>query len=1014
MMKKKILSKLKQAHDGAAVLMVLLVTVFVVMMGSSVIFSSHNGYLVQLVDRAGMDTFYSAEDYLVQAKAVVQDMASDALQTSYTRVMSEYGLMYGMMPDTYATHDELEAAAEEKFHQYFLDELNKIYVASDSSTSGYGVVSYNEMVSDVVASGGSASSVMSMTTSSATGDTHGSTSFVDGTNEKLFYFYDLPTTSNNVPSLSTNSFTTQLTTKQLNGGEASTSDEGVKTGSGIFDASLLGALAGMAGVDGLDMAVADGTTGGKNTGYFELLDAVGGRRLVMKDVMISYVDDSGFQSYITTDFIIEMPDFVHNGDITTGTGLGVYREGTALDNAASIGKLWVKVSSPTTGGLLVAGDMYGGTFYTYQEGSNDISKIIFSHGGGRLITHTEEITKLDNPSVTDDYNDQNANFITGTTKADLIGFEIYDGTTFFSRYDSEIWTSNVSLYSNGNMYLQGYGDFHTGVYSYSQYFGGVNVLGDIIVEAGDDSKNGSGESNVTMTGDIFGFGNGSTAAESSAILISTDNVNLNMEYEPLPSLDAWGNIEYDSAGNQINMFEGDAEASLRSITMAGLSYLDPAGAVEGIVNSEYAMGQSMAVVSDQLAYLIPVAAMSNVSSNPTGLDISSVVVDTSYVLWGDKTLADYGISSVPYTIKRPYSSGDTATYYLYNFDVGGNQGSDTWVANANAYFADYVEYNGEYFEEITSKFVTIAALQNQMFSLNSKGSIYYMSDDGIKIGDNSRSTSESLDTSAAIMQQRFENASVTLSPDIAPVATNDYKGNQVSVLNNPFDYYLHCDLLLNDCILSVESGIWGSIVFRRDTGDKEVLAIFRNSGFNYYGENTFASYANDVRAEFGSTSASELSLIIARAGVGLNAGTNVFNGLVMSETGVALQSPIYSNADRFQSALDAKTMIYVMNGTAKITKNSGETDAEFLTRMASDSNVVTELSYRTGATLGTYNDGTDTYLIMNVPASAYFRNLGNYSEAEPEEQPFDGAGEIDTKVNWAAEDLVYFENWEKH
>lgn len=136
-------NKLKHNQKGAALLMVLLVTAFVVLMGSSVLFTSHSGHLVKLVDRQGLDTFYSTETVLDQMRAQVQDFSSAALRDSYTKTMSEYAFIEASQSD----EDDILSEAQNVFNKYFCEELSKVSFDGATSTASREVV---EQVFDFV------------------------------------------------------------------------------------------------------------------------------------------------------------------------------------------------------------------------------------------------------------------------------------------------------------------------------------------------------------------------------------------------------------------------------------------------------------------------------------------------------------------------------------------------------------------------------------------------------------------------------------------------------------------------------------------------------------------------------------------------------------------------------------------------------------------------------------------------------------------------------------------------
>lgn len=950
--------KVQKNQRGAALLMVLLVMTFVVLMGSSVLFTSNSGYLVKLVDRAGLDTFYSTEEILDQVRAEIQQFSTSSLQDSYTKTMADYSFIAATTADA----EGIESAAQDKFQQYFLEELDTLYVDSSGALSETG-----------------------------------------SSSDKIFTFESF--TGTTVPD---GQF---AVTMDITNGSTTSS---MTTVGGTYDASnLQSLLEGALPSSSSDVTITTSEPAGTdpNVGTFTLETSLTGNRLVLKSVTISFMED-GYEVNITTDIIIEMPDFVHTGESSFGYEATTL-EGVPFENVASIGKYWVKTSQTTSGALLVEGDMYGGVFFIYNESTDDdyegtsynSENIVFSHGGGRLITSPDPI------------NPEHSQLETGTIHAEtLSGFEVYQGTSFFTRSDSEIWASDINVHEGSDAILQGYESEHPDVYTVTQNFGGVNVAGDLRVYGGVDGN----VTNFVLTGDYFGFGYGNTADSSSAILIDGTDVNF--------AFDFIGDSDGDGIGDKYSW--ATETSKLDSLFLAGTSFLTPNTRV-GATNTEYALGQSLSTLPDQIAYLIPAGALPNVASNPSVMttktdELPTSTVDTSYVLWntdqGEKKIGDYAESNAK-VITMPYANGNTVVYYFYDF---GTEGSADWRDNSNAYFADYVAANPETFTNNYSMFVTMDKIAYETMdgaSINTAGNIYAMDHGVVRIGPASTSYS-GLTTLANTKAQQFKNASVTLNPEIS--IHSDYE-NVAADKENPYDYYIKSitkgaaeyDLYWYDAqqiyrLYSDDSArISPATLLDFWDEDGKLVGIMAND-WAWRG-------TTDTSGRISATDVSDVCIIVTQSGINIESSSETYEGLVMSGVGVAVQSPIISDPEKVVDALTATTVVplqpvqpgsFILYEDDKTEENE---DGETVTGLDAYNIIYAEeLKLRDcpGFTLSDSQYGE--VLTMVVPMIAYFDHLeyqlGDYGVGTYTP----GQTDIGVVTNWAPNDLVYFENWEKH
>lgn len=1017
---KKQYCRFKSSRTGAAMLMVLLVTVFVVITGSSVMFTSYNSYMMRLVDREGVDTFYETEDLVDLTRVLLQEIASKALEESYTRVMAEYAIIQAQANyvDT-AVQEE----AQRKFNQYFIEELAKSTSAVPNTVGGSSTDKNVFLV-----------------------DKYGTDAFVTDFNSNLVTGY-----------YSTSSLEKMLSDK------LGTSAAGDVVVQGASDAQT-DKTNGASGSTSFD----NGSNVAGQVGEFTFTFGDDGYpRLVLESLNLSYVTDSGYQTNITTDIVIEMPMFTHTGDVNKGNaenddGSKGDRIGLPFDNASSIGRLWVK-SSVANVDMLVTGDIYGGVFFTYDGGSGDPRNVVFSHSEGRLITYNGDVR------VSTD-GDENFNdvYFSGTSVGSdevptLDGIVIHGGTKFTSTVDSEVWSNSVSVRPGSDVDLKGIRQFITSSFVSANeptydwmlkevtaddgstedsniyegdYFGGTFVKNDIIAYGGSTSGGNNNSANLSFSGSLYGFSRGTTAATSSALILNGNDINLNMN-------------------------------GIKDLIFGGTAYLEigrATGVDAGDVLSEYALGQSMASAPDMLAYLVPTSALKNngvgVSSNPavfpsgasfTGYTIDFDATDSQgeSLLW----VENY-VKSTPIAISRVYNS-ETIVYYFYDFVDAGSR---------TAYIAKYAAENND-FKTNLDVFVNSSNITG-LGNVAGAGIYYYKNADGKLVvvntplsdagGDSSLTQLKSFDT-------KFTNASVTLWPDMPSngwyYPTYDHIGDRIKTskqddsgspvpVDNPFDYYVNMqgdnlvthakysgevasdgisgdlfsyfdpDYKIDDCGVPcdycdfmalrdpITNGIdnvyiWPGHTVSSSSADymkleNEVTPYpvasyvpenYRRIGLNYWCRTDAGQETNDVwefildgrvvavyraagltyglNETVDAARYPDVIMLLSRAGINIH---DPFTGLALSETGIALVAEINSHEFGFEDILNA-------------------------------------------ACTNPYT-GEVKYLYE------FFRNLdltGGY-EVGGEDEGYDipGVSEDDSKVNWSPNDLVYYENWERH
>ncbi len=335
--------------------------------------------------------------------------------------------------------------------------------------------------------------------------------------------------------------------------------------------------------------------------------------------------------------------------------------------------------------------------------------------------------------------------------------------------------------------------------------GTVNLSGKVYV-ANDLDLTGDGGSSATLAGIYFGFGNDSASADSSsAILINGRNSKLDI-------------------------------SNLNKLSLAGVSFInisDQSLTSDGssVYSSSIPMGESIAVKSDQLAYLVPAECISNYATNPClfGGTVEAPDCDSSTVIWGTKKLSDY-IGSGKGEIKTLYKNLDSQNKIAYVFLVFNSQ------KYANAYFQDYFAAYPEKISQYLKIYADISDKSSDSY-FNTAGSTFYTKDHG------------------------SSTAELTLVPASDTVWTDGVQA-RYSTMSSPLTDFIKSDAL-NKLPANTE------LDFVKDSA---VVAIVTNKADYSY-----------------STYSDTLQLIISTGNINISAN---FNGIVLAEGTITVSGNI--------------------------------------------------------------------------------------------------------------------------
>ena len=366
------------------------------------------------------------------------------------------------------------------------------------------------------------------------------------------------------------------------------------------------------------------------------------------NLKVTYTDASGYVSVIQTDLRVKMPDmeFAQSVTLPALTSFSLIANDT-------LQVLPQNVNEHTENGI-------AGSFYAKEM-------IV-----GSKVPGEGQFVKLALKEVNEETADEG--------KRMVVADELYlgQGVTFTSDKYGELWTGSISMHGEAN-----------GQKSSVDFQGSnVYVAGDLNISGAKNSFKAGALDGEEYTGRYIGFGDGQDGSDSSAIVVNGTETELDLS--ELKNLSLAGNtyIALNSTKDQLD----DSDAYRNTETN----------------KKDILMGQSIAVKSDQLAYLVPAKCIGIVNgksvlgqaSNPVTLEQYNDLINQDAVTrvdlhiacddLGGNDLAHYGITdSNIQTYFRRINSKITLVYFYVAFD----KNSDTDREHANQYFQDYYRVN---------------------------------------------------------------------------------------------------------------------------------------------------------------------------------------------------------------------------------------------------------------------------------------------------------------------------------
>ena len=335
--------------------------------------------------------------------------------------------------------------------------------------------------------------------------------------------------------------------------------------------------------------------------------------------------------------------------------------------------------------------------------------------------------------------------------------------------------------------------------------------------------------NAVLTGRYFGFGSDpSNPDQSSSIIVNGLKTILDL-------------------------------SEIQTLVLAGHSFVDYGSQTE---NGQYVlMGQSVAVKSDQLAYLVPeeFLSVSNPFSYTSEYTGGTENEDFAALVLLDETLAPYGIDD-PLTdilYMRKQVGETNLVYFCFKFED---------PALANVYFSDYFTEHADSIQKYLDIYCEEYYPLADAASLGLAGDAYAYIDDSQETLELIEATGVS-DTTLEAIENSFNNLCVTLS------RTND--GDDTA--ESPYDYYVDTEALLS-----------------------------LSAGMHYYPEGSESSNAQVLVANGNVTISSgdtdTIHIVIASGNVEVCAD---FTGLIIAGGNVTLKADVTADRAAVADALQA-------------------------------------------------------------------------------------------------------------
>lgn len=435
-------------------------------------------------------------------------------------------------------------------------------------------------------------------------------------------------------------------------------------------------------------------------------------RLLLKDLKVSYVNRNGYVSIISTDIRIDLPSF----------NFSQAAELPALDSCSMIADDTLYMGNSAAGGnIVIKGDAYAGQMF--------VGTPYLGHADNKVYSALDKEQELSLPTL----------LATGVSFENAVSVDAVNMSLVVSRQNIEV--SEGSTLKTDNTEL--WGQNLTVDSASAELDGNINFKDDLTL-AGTNSR-------TALSGEYNGFGylvSGSNADSDSTGGGSTEE----------------GDEEDGTAGNAYSSPNASSSivingrnstldlSGLQRMTISGRAYV--ATAYDGSSTAtddekknkvNVMMGESVAVKSNQLIYLVPGEALgcrieqdgtigeSEYNCNPFTLEQYEEIINhpTEYVLLdGSRNIPTLGYKSLSNYINQETIAGGQSAYVPEIVFRQTNAGTLVYCYlrfadedAANRYFRDYYNLNAEYVDRYTKLYAQDIKMSDDLLYLNIAGNM---------------------------------------------------------------------------------------------------------------------------------------------------------------------------------------------------------------------------------------------------------------------------------------------------
>lgn len=505
-------------------------------------------------------------------------------------------------------------------------------------------------------------------------------------------------------------------------------------------------------------------------------------RVVLNGLRVEYTDEKGFKSIIETDISLGVPSM----SFTASGGV------PELFTYSLVGNEGLEITSGINK-VNLSGNLYAGCKNAADTGTSTTS-VTIPNNATLDVKDTSYMIAEGDIEVGDF-----AGKDTATIKKNMAG--VHNNSTLSVDSQCQLWTSNINV--NGA----------------AVKLDGMTYVADDMTLKGTGSKVTLGKNNKNNNAKYVGFGNGGAnkenpvAGDSSAIIINGREASLDM-------------------------------SNIRELMLAGTAYINTQAIVNssgvGTENSNVAMGESISVKGDQIAYLVPPEC---IGTSGDGADAKSLYNKNPLSYKEYKDITATGQDQTKYTEVNANvvstKTGKALSAYLPEKKTIDNCIKKVFVPSTDNNDDDglvyyYVnlptnkaaEYYSDYFGADSDKLNRYTKFYTDSIQVNEAASIYTAGNYSIYDGSNLRllkgiADGVDMDAQSDAMQRTYTALNSKLLTNYA-----DLPANAASVS-------LFANIVNNTNLLQIVPNSGSKQVFETEYQGKKYQAIVKNGNYTY-------------------------------------------------------------------------------------------------------------------------------------------------------------------------------------